>query len=124
MDKPDEMHRWWDLFTTKGYRHVAAYGYSTDHDVWVVVDPQHKITLVQVLDHDGIGVWFNQRSDLVSSVLQMHVGLNHLVRSRFGFWCTIAIKQVLGLECGALTPRGLYRHMKQHGCKTVIDYGN
>lgn len=118
MDRP--VLRWWDVFTTPGFRHVCAFGYSPDRGVWIVVDPGLGLMTIHVLNDAGFDKWFDARRALVTDILQMKAAPNAEMRNRFGHSCVTAIKQLIGLNSGAFTPKALHRHMTGKGAKPTM----
>lgn len=117
MENPER--HWWDIFTTTGFRHVCAFGYATDHDLWVIVNPTHGLMSISVLNDQGFDAWRLAAHPYVTTILNIPVGLATTHRNRIGHTCVAAIKQLLGLPSGAFTPFGLYRHMLASNATTV-----
>lgn len=110
----------WNLFTSSGYRHVAAYGYSPDKGVWIVLDPGQDFMAVQVLNQDELAAWVEAHARFTSAILRIDAGQGGHAASRFGHTCVTAIKRLIGLPSGAFTPRGLFHEMRRHGAEDVF----
>lgn len=118
--RDNRMNSVWNFFTIPGYRHVAAYGYSPDKNVWIVVDPGRDCMTVQVLDMDELAAWVRVNGDRTSSILRIDAKEGGYAASRFGHTCVTAIKRLIGLRSGAFTPQGLFHEMRRHGAEDVF----
>lgn len=110
----------WNLFTVPGFRHVAAYGYSPDNGVWIVVDPGQDFMAVQVLNPDELSAWVAAGAGRTSAILRIDTQNGGHAASRFGHTCVTAIKRLIGLPSGAFTPQGLFHEMRKHGAEDVF----
>lgn len=118
--RESQTRTFWNLFTVPGYRHVAAYGYSADNDVWIVIDPGLTMMAVQVLSQNELTHWVGSHASRTSAILRMKSDVSAHFTSRFGHSCVFAVKQLLGLPSGAFTPQGLFREMRKHGAEDVF----
>lgn len=113
-----EQPAWWARFLPEGYRHVAACAWFDDAERWVYYNPARIGTDIRLYRDEDFGPRLTQL--LASSVLVLRVRSIRQRRSTpFGWWCTGAVKALLGVRCGALSPRSLARHLLRNGAEIV-----
>lgn len=105
---------WWSRFLAPGFRHVVAAAWFDDQQRWVLIDPTRRGTVVLIYRQDQFGGRFQQLMESSSVVLRVSSTLSRSA-TPFGWWCTGAIKALLGIRCRALSPRGLCRHLLRNG---------
>lgn len=107
---------WWVRRLAFGrFKHVAAFGWLPDQQLWVFyevgVDRSRIAVLpagpdaeaeIAVLERDAVVVAFAPRA-------------RHVRCLRPGFWCSIAVAHLIGLPTTPLTPSGLFRACLKHG---------
>jgi hypothetical protein len=110
---------WWARWlTAPGYRHVAACAWFEDQERWVYYNPTRTGTVILLYRDEEFGGRFQQLLD--SSALVLRVVARQSRRSTpFGWWCTGAVKALLGSRSRALAPRSLARHLLRHGAEVV-----
>jgi len=120
-----ERESWWDLLTSPDWRHVCAYGYHVSEACWVIYDPTETYTRVVLADDDGLDEWLMGIGPRMTAVLRTTVKAQPRPLSRLGFFCTSAIKHLLGFPSGAFRPEALYRDLKADGAEEVfrLEYG-
>lgn len=109
---------WWSRWLTPGFHHVSACAWFADQERWVYYNPTRTGTVVLLYRADEFGPRFQQMLDSSSAVLRVR-GTHRRTTTPFGWWCTGAIKALLGCKSRALGPRGLYLHLLRHGAETV-----
>jgi hypothetical protein len=109
---------WWSWFCAPGYRHVSACAWFADQERWVYVNPTRRGTVILLYREDEFGGRMTQLVNSSSYILRVR---SSLARSAtpFGWWCTGAIKALLGVRSRALSPRGLRDHLLRHGAEVV-----
>lgn len=113
-----EERPWWSWFLPAGYRHVAACAWFAEQERWVYFNPTRRGIVILVCREDEFGGRFQQLVDSSACVLRVR---SQLARSStpFGWWCTGAIKALLGVRSRALSPRALRDHLLRHGAEVV-----
>jgi hypothetical protein len=109
---------WWCRFLPAGYRHVAACAWFADQERWVYYNPTRRGTVILVYREDEFGGRFTQLMASSSLVLRVRASRTRGA-TPFGWWCTGAIKALLGVKSRALAPRQLARHLLRHGAEVV-----
>lgn len=109
---------WWSWFLAPGYRHVAACAWFAEQERWVYFNPTRRGTVILLYRADEFGGRFQQLVNSSSCVLRVR---STMARSTtpFGWWCTGAVKALLGVRCRALSVRGLRDHLLRHGAEVV-----
>jgi hypothetical protein len=114
---------WWSSSIAMGhFKHVSAFAYLQGLRGWVLFDVQFSKLRIVVLPD-------NQESQAILSQVMSGNAVVEMVRRegggvrffRVGFFCTIAIKHLLGLPGGALRPDRLYRDCLAHGGQLIHD---
>lgn len=109
---------WWSRFLQPGYRHVSAAAWFDDQERWVYVNPARTGTVIHLYREDEFDGRLGQLME--DSALVLRIPSIEARRSTpFGWWCTGAIKALLGVRGGALSPWRLSRHLLRHGAETV-----
>jgi hypothetical protein len=109
---------WWSRLCAPGYRHVAAAAWFADQERWVYFNPTRRGTVILLYREDEFGGRFTQLMNDSSCVLRVRSTLARGA-TPFGWWCTGAIKALLGLRSRALSPRQLRDHLLRHGAEVV-----
>jgi hypothetical protein len=109
---------WWSRLCAPGYRHVAAAAWFDDQERWVYFNPTRRGTVILLYREDEFGGRFTQLMNDSSCVLRVRSTLARGA-TPFGWWCTGAIKALLGVRSRALCPRSLARHLLRHGAEVV-----
>jgi len=110
---------WWARWLSPGYRHVAACAWFADQERWVYFNPTRRGTVIMVYRDEEFGGRFQQMMDSSSLVLRV-VASQSRTTTPFGWWCTGSIKALIGCRSLAVTPRGLARHLQDHGAEAVL----
>lgn len=107
--------RWSSLIAMGRFKHVSAFAYLGGLKGWVLYDVQFGRTRLVVLPDNA------DSRRVLSQVIGNNVWIVMRRRDgrvpwfRFGFFCTVAIKHLIGLRSGALRPDALYRDCLAHG---------
>jgi hypothetical protein len=110
---------WWArAFTPPGYRHVAACAWFADQQRWVYYNPTRTGTVILLYRDDEFGGRFQQLLDSSALVLRVRSTMSRRA-TPFGWWCTGAIKALLGVNARALSPHSLARHLQRHGAEVI-----
>jgi hypothetical protein len=111
---------WWARwFTPPGYRHVAACAWFDEQQRWVYFNPTRRGTVILLYREDEFGGRFQQLMDSSALVLRVRSSLTRQA-TPFGWWCTGAIKALLGVRGFAVTPFGLARVLQDNGAEAVL----
>lgn len=111
--------RWWDVFTSRGYRHILAFGYDAGAERWVVVDPSRHFMGISIYHPDApeIGWFFGMALEHWNCVRFRAACERGL--APFCFGCVGAIKALLGVRCWAQRPKAFYRWLLANGGERV-----
>lgn len=109
---------WWARLQPHGYRHVAACAWFADQERWIYFNPTRRGTVILIYRDEEFGGRFQQLLDSSSLVLRV-IARQSRRSTPFGWWCTGAIKALLGVRCRALGPKGLRDHLLRHGAEVV-----
>jgi len=111
---------WWLRLLPGPYKHVSAFAFVPALKLWVLYDVRLNRTVLALLpDCEAVLGRLADHSvdaDCVTVRVQPGTG-RHLMPA---FYCVPALCHLLNLPCVALTPGGLYRHLRKHG---GIPYG-
>jgi hypothetical protein len=110
---------WWGRLLRPGYRHVAACAWFADQERWVYFNPTRTGTVILLYRDDEFGGRFQQMIDTSALVLRI-ASKRSRTETPFGWWCTGAIKALLGCRGFAVTPFGLARYLQDHGAEAVL----
>lgn len=111
---------WWArAFTPPGYRHVAACAWFADQERWVYYNPTRTGTVILLYRDDEFGGRFQQLLDSSSLVLRVRSTMSRSA-TPFGWWCTGAIKALLGCRSWAISPFGLARYLQDRGAEACV----
>ena len=112
---------WWDWFTSDGWRHCCAFGYSVTGECWVIYDVADKTSRISIVDDYWFDRWVGVRRNRITSIIQIETKEGGDERARLGLWCVTAIKHLVGLRSGALRPKALHRDLLRHGGKPAFE---
>lgn len=99
------------------WKHVWALGFSHACRTWVAYDVNLSGTTIVVLpecadSHAKMAIWLAD-----ADVLRFQGRPSTLWKNRLGFFCTPAIRHLVGSRCGALTPAGFYYGLIAEGAQ-------
>ncbi|MCK1585477.1 hypothetical protein IVB03_39475 [Bradyrhizobium sp. 168] len=109
---------WWARLLAPGCRHVAACAWFAEQERWVYFNPTRRGTVILLYREDEFGGRFTQLMNSSSCVLRVRSTLSRSA-TPFGWWCTGAVKALLGVKARALAPRGLRDHLLRRGAEVV-----
>ena len=121
-DYPGRLPGWFDIFTTKKFRHVCAIGYDPQNHVWVLYDPTVSVSVIQIFHPDD-----PQLNKLITCIshfgrwLKVKPAAHACYFGRWRHYCVPAIKHLLGVRSSALTPRALYRDLVMQGAQPAFE---
>lgn len=107
---------WWDWLTRPAFRHVCAFGYDPQNDGWIIMDPRRSHLQVLPVDDEGFGRWMAHHRPRITDIRQVQVGNARKCSPWLGDWCTITVKRLCGVSCGAFTPEALWRELVARNC--------
>lgn len=114
----DSVPTFWSRMLRPGFRHCCAASYFADQKRWVYVDPCRSGTVVEVLRPDEFAGRFQHLMANSSHVLSI-AARRERKRTAAVWYCVGALKGLLGLKSGALSPWGLYRDLIRAGAEKV-----
>jgi hypothetical protein len=100
---------WWARYIGK-YKHVCAYAYLPSDKLWLFYEVSTRPTSIIVRrdgEHLELVAKFIRDADLVA--MRRHADAPMRFRRRIGFTCVSAMRDLIGLDSGALLPTGLWR---------------
>lgn len=109
---------WWSWFLQPGYRHVVACAWFAEQERWVYFNPTRRGTVILLYRDDEFGGRFTQLMNSSSCALRVRSTMTRST-TPFGWWCTGAVKALLGVRSRALRPIALRDHLLRHGAEVV-----
>lgn len=110
---------WWVRLTcARGFRHVWAFGYDTQADVWLLVEPTWTHTLVRAVPAAWVNSWLSKAGRELT-VLRLAPAGEGQKRPRLVVTCAGSIAILLGLPVCNWRPASLYRTLLARGAKEV-----
>jgi hypothetical protein len=112
---------WASPFLKDGFRHVIAFGYDIDKELWLVVDWGKTGLVSRILNNDEV--------DQLIAFIEANKGCFLSVKSRrarfktpmMPCWCVTAIRHLLGVEEPLLTPYQLYCALRRRGGTPIFE---
>jgi hypothetical protein len=104
--------RWWVRLLACGrYHHVKAIAYLPAMHAWLFYDVKFNGTrLMLVRENDpGSRAFLHSYLDSCDLVAMPRLPIPKRVAPQAGFWCTIAMKHLVGIRAAALRPDQLWR---------------
>ena len=108
-------NRFFAVIALGRFKHVSAFAWIPELGIWTFYDVGFRRTRVTHFA-DGQGA-----RQAIGAVMAGNCGVtiearnDNLPLMRAGFFCTTAIKHLIGLRSGALRPDRLYRHLVAQG---------
>jgi hypothetical protein len=112
--------RWWVRLLACGrYHHVKAIAYLPAMHAWLFYDVKFNGTrLMLVRENDpGSRAFLHSYLDSCDLVAMPRLPIPKRVAPQAGFWCTIAMKHLVGIRAAALRPDQLWRDSLAAGGK-------
>lgn len=110
--------RLWLVFFSRNFKHVSAASYYVDQNRWVYVDAVRSGLVIEVNDPDEFGGRMTQLVRDSESILRFPAAFER-TRAPISWFCTGAVKSLLGIKSCALWPRQLHRHLLKMGAERV-----
>lgn len=112
----------WNVAFTRKWLvgHVLAFGFDAAAGVWIVVDPCRHETEVQALRPAAFDRWIVQQAAEGEVWRIARQGRTPMLFP--GLWCVGAVKRLVGLRSGALSPAGLKRDLLRAGARRVFSH--
>lgn len=105
------------------FKHVSAFAWLPELRIWLVYDVQFARTLVLALPDTPQAKAYLGALIRGNAIVTMPRREGLRPWFRFGFFCTTAVKHLVGLRCVAVRPDALYRHCIAMGGKVSDDAG-
>lgn len=109
---------WWSRWLKPGFEHVSACAWYADQDRWVYYNPTRTGTVVLLYRDSEFGPRFTQMLNSAEVVLRVR-GTHRRDTTPFGWWCTGAIKALVGVKTWALSPYQLCGALIRNGAEIV-----
>jgi hypothetical protein len=104
--------RWWVRLLAWGrYHHVKALAYLPRLHAWLFYDVKFNGThvLLAHADAPNTGFFLQDYLDNSDTIMMPRVPMPKRVAPQLGFWCTIAMKHLVGIRSRALRPDRLWQ---------------
>jgi hypothetical protein len=104
--------RWWVRLLACGrYHHVKAIAYLPAMRAWLFYDVKFNGTRLMFAPEDDPGTrgFLHDYIDSCDPVAMPRLPIPKRVAPHAGFWCTLAMKHLVGIRTGALRPDRLWR---------------
>jgi hypothetical protein len=104
--------RWWVRLLACGrYHHVKAIAYLPAMHAWLFYDVKFNGTRLMLIREDDPGsrAFLHYYLDSCDLVAMPQLPIPRRVAPQAGFWCTLAIKHLVGIRAAALRPDQLWR---------------
>jgi hypothetical protein len=104
--------RWWVRLLACGrYHHVKAIAYLPAMHAWLCYDVKFNGTRLMLVREDDPGsrAFLHYYLDSCDLVAMPRLPIPKRVAPQAGFWCTIAMKHLVGIRAAALRPDQLWR---------------
>jgi hypothetical protein len=112
--------RWWVRLLAWGrYHHVKAIAYLPAMQAWLSYDVKFNGTRLMLVREDDPGsrAFLHYYLDSCDLVAMPRLPIPKRVAPQAGFWCTIAMKHLVGIRATALRPDQLWRDSIDAGGK-------
>jgi hypothetical protein len=103
---------WWVRLLACGrYHHVKAIAYLPAMRAWLFYDVKFNGTRLMLAPEDDLGtrVFLHDYLDSCDLVAMPRLPIPKRVAPHAGFWCTLAMKHLVGIRTSALRPDRLWR---------------
>jgi hypothetical protein len=112
--------RWWVRLLACGrYNHVKAIAYLPALHTWLFYDVKFNGTRLMLIREDGRGshAFLQNYLDSCDLVAMPRLPIPKRVAPQAGFWCTLAMKHLVGIRGASLRPDQLWRDSVAAGGK-------
>jgi hypothetical protein len=113
--------RWWVRLLACGrYHHVKAIAYLPAMRAWLFYDVKFNGTRLMLAHEDDSGTraFLHSYLDSCDLIAMPRLPIPKRVAPHAGFWCTLAMKHLVGIRAAALRPDRLWRVSLAAGGKT------
>lgn len=127
---PLEPARWYLIFSTETdrrflrwaalgrYKHVMAVGYVPSQELWIVVNPKMRRTVVEAVRDGSLAV--QRLTDLMGShEVLMLPAQEPTWRLKPGLWCVPIVAHLVGVSSCALRPDAFHRDCLAAGAERL-----
>lgn len=105
--------------TTQGLGHVFAFGFDGAAGMWVVFDPLRHRTEIALISPVYFDWWL---VEAIQGYEVYRIAAQDRAMVLFpGLWCVGAVKRLVGIRSGALSPAGLRRDLIRAGAQRVFN---
>lgn len=118
-----DIRQWWEFGDPPGFGHCLAFAYSAHAACWVTYDVTRHRTFVRALKPDVFTTWLQSLGLDLTVVRITTRPVEARFQWRLGFWCTVAVKHLLGVPSRALRPRALCRDLLASGAAYAFGTG-
>jgi hypothetical protein len=115
--------RWWVRLLACGrYHHVKAIAYLPAMRAWVFYDVKFNGTRLMLAHEDDSGTraFLRDYLDSCDLIAMPRLPIPKRVAPHAGFWCTLAMKHLVGVRAAALRPDRLWRVSLAVGGKSYV----
>src|SRR5262245_24423016 len=120
--------RWWVRLLACGrYHHVKAIAYLPAMQAWLFYDVKFNGTRLMLAREDNLGTraFLRDYLDSCDLVAMPRLPIPRRIAPHAGFWCTLAMKHLVGIRTAAWRPDRLWRDGIAAGGKTYgVDEGS
>jgi hypothetical protein len=110
---------WWARYLLRsGFRHVYAVSWYADQERWVEFNPTSTGTVIRLWKAEDFPNRLAALLNESTAVLRVASRTDRWNASASAY-CVGAVKSLLGIRSGALTPYGLYRDLLARGAEPV-----
>jgi hypothetical protein len=116
--------RWWVRLLASGlYHHVKAIAYLPSIHAWLFYDVKFNGTRLMLAREDdpGCRAFLHDYLDSCDLVAMPRLPIPKRVAPQPGFWCTIAMKHLVGIRAAALRPDRLWQDSIAAGGKSFAE---
>ena len=113
--------RWWDIFTTPGFRHCFAFRYDLATDCWIVVDPARGGLIVTPMANEAFNLHISGLAPALSRVVRCDFRDNRRRLPTILGWCAPVCADLVRFRGLALTPRRLYCCLVRNGAEPAFE---
>ncbi len=116
--------RWWVRLLACGrYNHVKAIAYLPSLRAWLFYDVKFNGTKILLAPEDdpGTPAFLHDFLDACDMIAMPHLPVPKRSAPQLGFWCTIAMKHLIGIRSRAFRPDRLWRDCIAVGGKPYRD---
>jgi hypothetical protein len=117
---------WWVRLLAWGrYNHVKAVAYLPTMRAWLFYDVKFHGTRLMLAHEDELGIrgFLQAYLDDSDTIAMPRLPVPKRAAPQLGFWCTLAMKHLIGISTSALRPDRLWRDCLAAGGKPHVSIG-